>query len=268
MRCVNDTLPPRERRRWLLITMRLSIMSFAGIVRTLVAVGTVRLWSMFAARVFGRPLSGTTSSSCGASATIGWGLVIGTSAGTGAVRGATEVVRAAGACPMIGDGAVTGPDAAGAGAAGAGAAGAGLRARRRDRGRGGRGRCGCLGGGCGGSGRARGIRRLGGRSRGGRVGAPLPVVLEDRPPGAVDGIRVGEVLLVHLVDEPFVGPVLARRRLLGSRPGQLARHSLSPTLSIDAGFSAGDRHVRARAPCPITHTSLNPSRGPGRPARR
>ncbi len=102
---------------------------------------------------------------------------------------------------------------------------------------------------------------------GGRAGAHLPVVLEDRPPGPVDGIRVGEVLLVHLVDEPFVGSVFARRRLLGSRPGQLARHSLSPTLSIDAGFSAGDRHVRARAPCPITHTSLNPSRRPRAPCR-
>ena len=40
MRCVNETLPPRARLRWLLMTMRLSIMSFAGIVRTLVAVGT------------------------------------------------------------------------------------------------------------------------------------------------------------------------------------------------------------------------------------
>ena len=162
MRCVNDTLPPRERRRWLLITMRLSIMSFAGMVRTLVAVGTVRLWSMFAARVFGRPLSGTTSSSCGAPATIGWGLVMGTSAGTGAVRGATEVVRASGACPMIGDGAVTGADAAGGGGCGRGCGGGGRgrgrpagaagrmprRRVRRERARG------------------RGIRRLGGGSRG------------------------------------------------------------------------------------------------------
>ena len=130
MRCVNDTLPPRERRRWLLITMRLSIMSFAGMVRTLVAVGTVRLWSMFAARVFGRPRSGTISSSCGASATIGWGLVMGTSAGTGAVRGATEVVRASGAWPMIGDGAVTGADARGRGGGGCGVrSGGGCRGR-------------------------------------------------------------------------------------------------------------------------------------------
>ena len=40
------------------MTMRLSIMSFAGMVRTLVAVGTVRLASMFAARVLLMPRRG------------------------------------------------------------------------------------------------------------------------------------------------------------------------------------------------------------------
>ena len=40
------------------MTMRLSIISFAGMVRTLVAVGTVRLASMLAARLFGMPRSG------------------------------------------------------------------------------------------------------------------------------------------------------------------------------------------------------------------
>src|SRR5215207_10227556 len=121
MRCVNDTLPPRERRRWLLITMRLSIMSFAGMVRTLVAVGTERLWSMFAASVFGRPLRATISSSRSDS-TTGCGLVIGTSAGTGWVRGATEVVRASGAWPMTGWGAVAGAGSAAGAAGGAGIA--------------------------------------------------------------------------------------------------------------------------------------------------
>ena len=48
---------------WLLITIRLSIMSFAGTVRTLVAVGTESDSSMFAARVFGMPRSGVTTSS-------------------------------------------------------------------------------------------------------------------------------------------------------------------------------------------------------------
>jgi hypothetical protein len=37
---VNETLPPRPRAKWLLITMRLSIINFAGIARTDVAVGT------------------------------------------------------------------------------------------------------------------------------------------------------------------------------------------------------------------------------------
>src|SRR3954453_21305669 len=48
MRCVNETFPPRERVRWLLTTIRLSMRSFAGIARTLVAVGISRLVSMFA----------------------------------------------------------------------------------------------------------------------------------------------------------------------------------------------------------------------------
>src|SRR4051812_19810172 len=47
MRCVNDTLPPRERVRWLLTTIRLSIRSLAGTARTLVAVGISRLLCMF-----------------------------------------------------------------------------------------------------------------------------------------------------------------------------------------------------------------------------
>src|SRR3954465_5671685 len=55
MMCVNDTLPPRARARWLLITMRLSIRSLTGTERTLVAVGTVRLASMFCAVRAGAP---------------------------------------------------------------------------------------------------------------------------------------------------------------------------------------------------------------------
>jgi len=46
MRCVKLTLPPRVRARWLFITTLLSMMSFAGTVRTLVAVGMSRLASM------------------------------------------------------------------------------------------------------------------------------------------------------------------------------------------------------------------------------
>src|SRR3954467_4221005 len=53
--CVNDTLPPRARARWLLMTMRLSISSLTDTERTLVGVGTVRLASMFCAVRAGAP---------------------------------------------------------------------------------------------------------------------------------------------------------------------------------------------------------------------
>src|SRR5262245_59472469 len=55
MRCVKDTLPPRARDRWLLMTMRLSHSSLTGTARTLVAVGTVREASMLAAVRAGAP---------------------------------------------------------------------------------------------------------------------------------------------------------------------------------------------------------------------
>src|SRR5215475_8643147 len=48
IRCVKLTFPPRPRARWLLMTIRLSESSFAGTARTLVAVGTVKDWSMLA----------------------------------------------------------------------------------------------------------------------------------------------------------------------------------------------------------------------------
>src|SRR5258708_27881901 len=49
MRWVKEPWPPRPRARWLLITIRLSISSFADTARTDVAVGTRRLASMLAA---------------------------------------------------------------------------------------------------------------------------------------------------------------------------------------------------------------------------
>ncbi len=57
MMCVNETLPPRARARWLLITIRLSQSSLTGTWRTLVAVGTVRLTSMFCTVRAGAPRS-------------------------------------------------------------------------------------------------------------------------------------------------------------------------------------------------------------------
>src|SRR4051794_13746479 len=57
MRWVNETLPPRPRRRWLLTTVRLSMSSFAGMARTLVAVGTARLASMLVTTRAAAPFS-------------------------------------------------------------------------------------------------------------------------------------------------------------------------------------------------------------------
>src|SRR3954469_21409234 len=57
MRCVNEILPPRVRLRWLLMTMRLSAISFAGTARTLVAVGTLSEASMFLAMAAAAPRS-------------------------------------------------------------------------------------------------------------------------------------------------------------------------------------------------------------------
>src|SRR5680860_1457089 len=68
MMCVNETLPPRARARWLLITVRLSIRSFTGAERTLVAVGTVRLMSMLLAVRAVAPRSTVRSGSSFASA--------------------------------------------------------------------------------------------------------------------------------------------------------------------------------------------------------
>ncbi len=62
-RCVKLTLPPRARLRWLLMTIRLSISSLTGTCRTLVAVGTVRLVSMFCAVRAGAPRRMTVSAS-------------------------------------------------------------------------------------------------------------------------------------------------------------------------------------------------------------
>ena len=57
MRCVKETLPPRARARWLLMTVRLSQSSLTGTERTDVAVGTVSETSMLAAVRAGTPRS-------------------------------------------------------------------------------------------------------------------------------------------------------------------------------------------------------------------
>ena len=57
MMWVKETLPPRARARWLLITVRLSQSSLTGTVRTDVAVGTVSETSMFCTVRAGAPRS-------------------------------------------------------------------------------------------------------------------------------------------------------------------------------------------------------------------
>jgi len=102
--------------------MRLSIINFAGTVRTLVAVGTVRDWSMLAASALAMPLRGFTSSTGASSAptsasdTTGVGEV-GACAGIGCSLGAMEVVFAMG--DVTGEGS-SASDGTGAGVAGAG----------------------------------------------------------------------------------------------------------------------------------------------------
>ncbi|CAB4633698.1 unannotated protein [freshwater metagenome] len=81
------------------MTIRLSIMSLAGIVRTLVAVGTVRLASMFAARALGIPFKVVTVFS---SVKSDGREVPGASAGIGVSLGIAEVVRDAGCSAVIG----------------------------------------------------------------------------------------------------------------------------------------------------------------------
>src|SRR6478609_7744299 len=107
MRWVKLTLPPRVRDMWLLMTMRLSIISFAGIVRTLVAVGTVSDSSMFTASALVMPFRTVTLSSSGFSPPAE-GATAGAWAGMGCRAAGRAVVRAIGGAPMTGIGAVTG----------------------------------------------------------------------------------------------------------------------------------------------------------------
>src|SRR5215472_10018012 len=108
MRWVKETLPPRPRVRWLLMTMRLSMSSLAGMERTLVAVGTARLAAMFVAVRADAPRSRRTSASGAgglaavagppAAAADGLAEVVGVAAGVaGAAARAGESAEAGGA---------------------------------------------------------------------------------------------------------------------------------------------------------------------------
>src|SRR3954470_18861140 len=74
-RWVNEILPPRVRLRWLLITTRLSIISFAGMARTLVAVGTSSDAFMFFTTAAEAPRRTANSSSAAGLASVGLGSV-------------------------------------------------------------------------------------------------------------------------------------------------------------------------------------------------
>ena len=103
------------------MTTRLSISSFAGIARTLVAVGTSRLVIMLVAMALAGPRRTETTSSSGA---VGALMFLGSWAGIGAVPGpASEVLEPSRATVAGAFFAGAGAGAAGAGAAGAGAAG-------------------------------------------------------------------------------------------------------------------------------------------------
>ena len=214
IRCVYDTLPPRARRRWLLITTRWSISSFTGSERTLVAVGTVSEESMFFAVRAGAPRS-----------TVLLRLL---QIDGGTVRRVRRVGRytaavAGGRRPRV------------------------LVRRRPLHGRGplGRRRCGGVRGGLGGTARGGGRwGRLLRRSRGWPAGlagavlaageaaglgvcpaAPFPVEPLAVPPSwwvlkycaqlGFDRAGIGDVLLVHLLQQPVVGAELFGKSVCG-----------------------------------------------------
>ena len=108
---MNETLPPRVRPRCELMTIRLSIKSFAGMVRTLVAVGTLRDASIFVTSDFCMPLRTVTVSS--PSSTTSMEPVTGACAGIGCDLGSTRVVFAISCVSVVGAASVT---AVGAGA--------------------------------------------------------------------------------------------------------------------------------------------------------
>src|SRR3954468_8248110 len=91
IRGVKDTLPPRERARWLLMTMRLSASSLAGTARTLVAVGTVSDTFMFLTTAAAAPrrgdwapaATGAAGLAAGAAGLLSAGVAAGAGAGAG-----------------------------------------------------------------------------------------------------------------------------------------------------------------------------------------
>src|SRR5688500_9373820 len=91
MMWVKETLPPRARARWLLMTIRLSHSSLTGTCRTEVAVGTLSETSMFFAVAAGMPRrtvyvgSSFAAVGTGRGASFGVGLDSGVAGGVGVV---------------------------------------------------------------------------------------------------------------------------------------------------------------------------------------
>src|SRR3954470_8563757 len=124
MRWVNDTLPPRPRRRWLLMTTRLSISSLAGMARTLVAVGTARLASMLLTTRAAAPRSGwrgVAVSAAGIWVAGAWAVGVGAGLAAGAAAFAAGAFTGAGAGGVAGLRSGWGLASAGAGRDGASA---------------------------------------------------------------------------------------------------------------------------------------------------
>src|ERR687885_2326698 len=104
IRWVNETLPPRARARWLLMTIRLSASSLAGTARTLVAVGTVSEAFMFLTTLAAAPRSGTRFGPSPAgwpalAAAAGFAAGAGLAAGAALAAGWCRALRGAGRPP-------------------------------------------------------------------------------------------------------------------------------------------------------------------------
>ena len=220
MRCVNDTLPPRPRRRWLLMTIRLSASSLAGIARTLVAVGTARLAVMLVTVRAAAPRSLLTSVPSGGVGGEGRAGV----GGEGRAGGGGEGGAGLGTGGAAGLGG--GPSGRGSGNLGRGLLGARrLRARGTlrsgRRGRLGRDRLGRRG--------LRGALEPDDRLRPGSVGEGGLIVGEEAPPGSVHRTRVSQIPLVELLDQPFVGAEVGLVRVI--RRGSARSRARARTLS-------------------------------------
>src|SRR5690554_6140076 len=97
MMCVNETLPPLDVRRKLLMSVRWSMTSFIGMLRTEVAVGTDRDASMFFAVRMGAPRMTVYfgSAALGSGRRLGFGALADRPAPVPGLAGVSAVERVA-----------------------------------------------------------------------------------------------------------------------------------------------------------------------------